>query len=150
MKKVFPSEKIIKSFQSKEQLDVFVSGVKITLRFYPFPPQYPLVKYQKVPLLSIKDIAAAKAFAIGQRAAYRDYVDMYYILKGGYATLHEVILLSEKKYATDFNGRLFLEQLVYLGDITDTKVEFLGVPIAQQAIVRRLKKEVRDYVKALV
>jgi hypothetical protein len=114
IQKVFSGDIIRQSFRSKEQCDLFVSGVKVTFRYYPFPPYYPLVKFQNIPLLSIKDIGATKAFAIGQRAAYRDYVDMYFILKEKHATLQEIIKLSEKKYKLDFNGRLFLEQLVYL------------------------------------
>ena len=121
----------------------------MTFRYYPFPPHYPLIKFQKVPLLSIKDIGATKAFAIGQRAAYRDYVDMYFILKEKHATLQEIIELSEKKYKLDFNGRLFLEQLVYLGDITDTKVEFLRASISQRTLMRELKKEVKKYIATL-
>lgn len=149
IKKVFPSEKIIQSFRSKEQCDIFVSGIKVTFRYFPFPTMYPFVKHRRVSLLSIQDIAASKAFAIGQRAAYRDYVDVYFILKERYATLGEIIALSEKKFKKDFNGRLFLEQLVYLGDITDTKVEFIRSPISKQALIRELKKKVKEHIDTL-
>ena len=147
--RVFSGEKIRPIFRSKEQYDIFVSGVKTTFRYYPYPPVYPCKKYQGVPLLSIKDIGASKAFAIGQRAAYRDYVDMYFILHEEYATLAELIALSQKKYGDDFNGRLFLEQLVYLGDISDTKVEFLRSALTKRQVVEGLKKEVKGYMKSL-
>lgn len=150
IKKVFSVEEIQPSFCSKEQYDLFVSGVKMTFRYYPYPSVYPYVMHRGVPLLSIKDIAASKAFAIGQRAAYRDYVDMYFILKEKHATLAEVISLSEKKYNKDFNGRLFLEQLVYLGDIADTKVEFLRSFVSRQVLIRELKKEVKNYIDGLI
>lgn len=149
IKKAFSSEKIIQSFRSKEQCDVFISGVKTTFRYFPFPIIYPCVKHQGVRLLSVKDIAASKAFAIGQRAAYRDYVDVYFILKENHATLKEVIALSEKKFNKDFNGRLFLEQLVYLGDITDMKVDFLRSPVSKQTLIRELKKKVKEHINVL-
>lgn len=148
VKKIFPAEKIIPSFQSEEQYDVFIAGIKTTFRHYPYPPVYVCKKYKGVPLLSIKDIAAAKAFAIGKRAAYRDYVDVYFILKESYASLGTIIALAEKKYGDDFNGRLFLEQLVYVGDISDTKVEFLRDEISKEKLILLLKKEVRRYIKS--
>ncbi|MBI4599658.1 hypothetical protein HY732_01930 [Candidatus Uhrbacteria bacterium] len=71
-----------------------------------------------------------------------------FILNERYATLDELIRLSEKKYGDDFNGRLFLEQLVYLGDISDRKVEFLRSPLTERQLMSGLKKEVRRYIKA--
>jgi hypothetical protein len=147
VKKIFRSEKILPSFQSHEQYDVFISGIKTTFRYYPYPPVYRCRAYHDVPLLSIKDIGAAKAFAIGKRAAYRDYVDMYFILKESYVTLGAIIALAEKKYSDEFNGRLFLEQLVYLGDIHDTKVEFLRDKVSEKKLALALKAEVKAYVK---
>lgn len=144
--KVFAGEKMKPSFRSTEQYDIFISGVKTTFRFYPYPPVYPYKKHHGVPLLSIKDIGASKAFAIGKRAAYRDYVDMYFILKEQRATLNALIVLSEKKYGDDFNARLFLEQLVYLEDISDTKVEFLRSHLTKKQLLVGLKKYVKSYV----
>ena len=36
-----------------------------------------------------------------------------------------IIKQADKKYGGYFNGRLFLEQLVYLNDIEDTEIIFL-------------------------
>lgn len=148
VKKVFSGEKIHPSFKVPEQYDLFVSGVKVTFRYYPYPPVYASKRYQGVSLLSIKDIGASKAFAIGQRAAYRDYVDVYFILTEGHATLGDLIHLAKKKYGDEFNGRLFLEQLVYLGDISDTKVEFLRSSVTEKELISALKKEVKQYMRA--
>jgi len=150
VKRIFPSEKISPIFQSDEQYDIFISGIKTTFRYYPYPPVYHCKIYKGVPLLSIKDIGAAKAFAIGKRAAYRDYVDMYFILKEFHATLGKIIQLAEKKYRDEFNGRLFLEQLVYLADINDTKVEFLRDEITEKQLLLFLKKNVKEYIADFV
>ncbi|MBI2483901.1 nucleotidyl transferase AbiEii/AbiGii toxin family protein [Candidatus Uhrbacteria bacterium] len=37
VKKVFPRERIKPSFKIKEQYDLFISGVKTTFRYYPYP-----------------------------------------------------------------------------------------------------------------
>ncbi|MBI2483900.1 hypothetical protein HYV71_01820 [Candidatus Uhrbacteria bacterium] len=50
----------------------------------------------------------------------------------------------------DFNDRLFLEQLVYLGDISDRKVEFLRSPLTERQLMTGLKQEVKRYMKAFV
>lgn len=147
VKRVFSHEKIRPSFQVPEQYDLFVSGVKVTFRYYPYPPVYACKRYQGVPLLSVKDIGASKAFAIGQRAAYRDYIDVYFIITEGHATLGNLIDLATKKHGNEFNGRLFLEQLVYLGDVSDTKVEFLRSEINTKQLMMALKKEVWQYLK---
>lgn len=148
VKKVFSGEKIRPSFKVPEQYDLFVSGVKITFRHYPYHAVHASKRYKGVPLLSIKDIGASKAFAIGQRAAYRDYIDVYFILAEGHATLGDLIHIAKKKYGDEFNGRLFLEQLVYFGDISDTKVEFLRPAITEKELISALKKEVRAYMRA--
>lgn len=147
VKGVFSGEKIHPSFIVPEQYDLFVSGVKVTFRYYPYRAVYASKRYMGVSLLSIRDIGASKAFAIGQRAAYRDYVDVYFILAEEHATLGDLIHLAKKKYGDEFNGRLFLEQLVYLGDISDTKVDFLRSAITETNLMTALKKEVRTYMR---
>lgn len=148
IKKAFFGERVRPVFRTTEQYDVFVSDIKTTFRYYPYAPVYPLKKHHGVPLLSIKDIGASKAFAIGQRAAYRDYVDVFFILKENHATLGELIRLLEKKDGDDFNGRLFLEQLVYLGDIGDRKVELLRSRLTEKQLIAGLKKEVKNYMQS--
>ncbi|MBI4599657.1 nucleotidyl transferase AbiEii/AbiGii toxin family protein [Candidatus Uhrbacteria bacterium] len=77
VKKVFYGERVKPVFRMTEQYDIFVSDIKTTFRYYPYPPVHPLKKHHGVPVLSIKDIGASKTFEIGQRAAYRDYVDVF-------------------------------------------------------------------------
>jgi hypothetical protein len=63
----------------------------------PFPTFDPFVMYENVPLLSVREIAATKAYTIGRRGCYKDYVDLYFILLEGHATLTEIIESAEKK-----------------------------------------------------
>ena len=91
-----------------------VDDVKITFLKYPFPTFDPYVIYEQVPLLSVREIAATKAYTIGRRGAFKDYVDLYFILSEQHATLIDIIDVAEKKFGVEFNWRLFLEQLVFL------------------------------------
>lgn len=61
-------------------------------------------------------LAAMKAFAIGQRNKWKDYVDMYFILRE-YHTLAEIIQRTEKLFGNEFNAKLFRQQLSYFDDI---------------------------------
>jgi hypothetical protein len=66
-----------------------------------------------------------KAYAIGRRGEYKDYIDMYYILSEQHVSLGEVLQMAKEKFKENFNDRLFLEQLLYLEDIKDAGIVFL-------------------------
>lgn len=113
------------SVNNPDELTVFIDGVKLTFLYYPFPPLFEPVLYEGVKLLSIKEIAVTKAYTIGRRGSFKDYVDLYFILSEKNAVLEEIIEGADKKYGGEFNSRLFLEQLVYLSDVEDAEIEFL-------------------------
>lgn len=101
----------------------------------PFPLILDLLDYEGFKLLSVKEIAVSKAYTIGRRGSYKDYIDLYFVISEGHSSLREIIEIAEKKYGHEFNSRLFLEQLIYLEDVEDTEIIFL-------------KNEVnRDYLK---
>ena len=77
---------------------MLVDGVKVTFLSYPFPTFEPFVSLDGVFALAILEIAATKAYTIGRRGSFKDYVDLYFVLTGQYATLGEVIDLAERKY----------------------------------------------------
>lgn len=149
VKKYFSGEKISVSLWTQEQADIFVAGVKITFRYYPFKCLYKCKIYYEIPLLSLPEIGAAKARTLGRRAAYRDYVDLYFILSEKHVTLRKIIECAQKKYKKEFNARNFLEQLVYLGDITDTKVDFLRQSVSKRSLSSFFEKAIREYTQEI-
>ena len=97
-------------------------NIKLTLLNYFWDPIFPLIKTaDSVPLLSIKDIATTKAYALGRRGNYRDYFDLYVIIKNNFATLKDIAKWCDKKYGEVFSKRMFFEQLTYFGDIASEK-----------------------------
>jgi hypothetical protein len=84
--------------------------------------------------LNIKDIAANKAYVIGRRPKWRDYVDLYFLLKDRHFSLRQLIDLAVKKFDNDFSEKLFLEQLVYWSDIQDYTIDFIGKEISDEEI----------------
>lgn len=110
---------------NSEQLTVVVGGAQLSFVTYRFPPLFPFVEFEKIKLFSVKEVAAAKAYVLGRRAQWKDYIDVYFLLKEKHVSLEEVIDVASKKYRDEFNGRLFLEQLLYLEDVEELPLVFL-------------------------
>lgn len=143
VKKVFINDKLVVLVNNPDELTVLVKEVKVSFICYPFQVLSDLVDYQGIKLLSLKDIAASKAYAVGRRGNYKDYVDLYFILSQKHISLDEIIELSDKKYQDEFNSRLFLEQLTYLQDIGDTNIIFLKEKIDKSQIKNFLEAEIK-------
>ena len=114
---------------TSDELSVVLNQeVKITLLNYFWDPIFPLVKISGLaPLLCIRDIATTKAYALGRRGNYRDYFDLYVILRDKHATLRSIIKWCQRKYGEIFSERMFLEQLTYFGDVEiDRGIRYLN------------------------
>jgi len=127
-----------------EQLTVTVEGINVSFVKYPFPVISKFIEYQGIKILPSLEIAAMKAYALGRRATLKDYVDLYFILKGKVSSLEETITLCEKKYGSEFDPRLFLEQLIYLKDVEKIEIQFLkekvSVPEMEEFFEGEVKK----------
>ena len=118
--------------------------IKISFIHFPFPPLHPLINTSSVPLLNLKDLASNKAYTIGRRGEYRDYVDLYFLLKSG-LDLKKISQEAQKRFAGAFSPRLFLEQLVYLKDLKDKKIDFIKQPISPNQILEFFQKEIKSH-----
>lgn len=146
VEKVFSdASSIVPLVNNADELTALVDGIKVTFLSYPFPVVDPLEAYENVPVLSIREIAATKAYTIGRRGAYKDYVDLYFVLSEGHATLGEIIDLAAIKFDNDFNARLFLEQLVFLDDVEDTEVHILRAAVTRGEVLKFLASAAKWY-----
>lgn len=68
----------------------------------------------------ILTLAAMKAHALGQRAKWKDYVDLYFVMKK-YHGLDEVVKRAKRLFASEFNEKIFRVQLAYFKDIDYTE-----------------------------
>ena len=128
---------------NSDELTLLVDDVKITFLKYPFPTFDPFVIFDRMPLLSVREIAATKAYTIGRRGAYKDYTDLYFILSEQHVTLTDIIDVAEKKFGFEFNSRLFLEQLVFLDDVEDINIEFLKTPVTRAELLSFFEVNIR-------
>lgn len=129
-----------------EELTVMLtSAIKLTLLHYPFPRLHPVRRVGRMSLFDLRDIASSKAYAIGRRGAWRDYVDLYFLLRD-HLSLAMVVREAERRFAGQFDSKLFLQQLGYFGDITDRTVEFVGQRISTKTIEMFLRACIKQYV----
>lgn len=122
-------------------------GLRITFFHYPFKPLYPLIRASAIPLFSWKDIALDKAYTIGRRALYRDYVDLFFLMKEKKLSIEWLIKNARKKFAGLFPVKPFLEQLTYLADVPPAPIEFLGPSYTREEILKFFQQKVKEYLK---
>lgn len=144
IKRVYKNHLIIMTYRTSEQINLLIDGVKFTFFAYSYPLINPCIHYRGVPMASLMEIAAMKAHAIGNRLAYKDYVDWYFLLADKKMVLSKIIHYAEKKFGRDFNSRLFLGQLVSFQDVPEQRIDFLGKDISRSVIESFLKKKVQE------
>lgn len=108
-----------------DELTLTIRGVKVTFFRYPFAIDYTQDFGGIIKIPDLLTLAAMKAFALGMRAKWKDYVDLYFIIKDHFP----IIKISEKGkkiFGGNFNEKLFRSQLAYFeGMDYSEEVEFL-------------------------
>jgi len=144
LKKAFKLVKV--EINTPEQLTVITdSNVDITLLYYPYSLVFPKVITSTLPLCAVEDIVADKAYTVGRRAVWRDYVDLFFVLKQKIVDIFELVKLGEKKFGVEFNSKLFLEQLIYFEDIEISKISFVKEEPSVLEIQHFLKQQVKKF-----
>lgn len=109
----------------EEQMNLLVGGVKLTFFQYPFPvvPEDRFGNAFRLP--SLISLAAMKAYALGRRSKWKDYVDLYFLLTNRFE-LTEIAAKATELFGELFSEKLFRAQLSYFDDIDYTEqVEYL-------------------------
>lgn len=117
--------KQIKLFEDTDQLHLLINGIKVTFFSFPYPILHPQKagKYLSIPTLLT--LASMKAFALGRRAKWKDYVDLYFITRDHYS-IDEISNEALNNFGQLFSEKLFREQLAFHKDIDYSEpVEFL-------------------------
>jgi hypothetical protein len=121
-------------YEAFDQMHVMIHDTKITFFAFPFKIN-PTVAYEDVIAMpALIDLAAMKAHALGGRGKWKDYVDLYFLLKT-YFTIDDIEMRSRELFKSMFNGKLFREQLAYFEDIDySEEVEFVGKNVPAHTI----------------
>ena len=109
----------------EEQLNLILKSVKFTFFEYPFPIEVDCKFEDIIKLPDLLNLAAMKAFALGRRSKWKDYVDIYFILRDHYS-LNRIIENASTIYGELFSEKLFRAQLSYFEDVDySEEVEYL-------------------------
>lgn len=140
--------KVIFSVNTSDQISFKTAeGINITFLWYYFKPISDFIKTSSLLLASVDDIVADKAQTIGYRAVWRDYVDIFLLLKTEKFNLKKIIYLGKKKFKGEFIETQFLEQLRYFDDLQIVPVDFTKEKYNDEEIKNYLQSQVKDYLK---
>ncbi len=111
-------------FTDSQSFHIVVNGVKMT--FFQFPFKVPATtQFESIKMPDLLHLAAMKAFALSRRSKWKDYLDLYFIIKGHY----NINMISQRaiEYVGDlFSEKLFRGQLNYFEGISfEEQVEFM-------------------------
>jgi len=112
-------------YENYEQLNLILNEVKFT--FFSFPHKIPTNAEIKgiIKMPDLITLAAMKAFALGRRAKWKDYVDLYFILKD-FHSFQEIADTATLLFGDQFSEKLFKMQLGYFKGINyDEEVTYL-------------------------
>jgi len=114
----------------------------IKIKFYNFPFEVPHENKFKniISMPTLLDLAAMKAYALGRRTKWKDYVDLYFILKYHYS-LHELCKRAAELFGDLFSEKLFRVQLSYFADIDYSElVIYVSESIDDDEVKENLKE----------
>ena len=110
--------------QRENEFTVLVNQVKITFLYFPYKLKFDKNFEDIINLPSLSILSGMKAFALGRRSKWKDYVDLYFLIKE--LGLSTVIEEANRLFGNEFNEKLFRIQLSYFKDIDySEEVEFM-------------------------
>jgi len=130
---------------SSDQVNMLIGDVNVSFVYYPFETLDTRLIEKDLSVTKIRDIASEKAYAIGRRAIWRDYVDLYFVISKGYMGIEEIIRDCERRYGEAFSNKLFLNQLIYFEDLKIEAITFIERSVETKDIMIFFEKLVREF-----
>lgn len=120
------------------QFTFLADSVQLTFLHYPFAIGFP-ERFEGIKMPDLLTLAAMKAYALGRRAKWKDYVDLHMILQARHS-MKQMVKRAKDIFGNEFNERIFREQLGYFDDIDySEEVVFLpGCEVSENKIKEEL------------
>lgn len=119
--KILTTHKIDQTFsQGDGELTILVNKVKVTFFHYPFHIDSNQYFENIIKMPDILTLGAMKAFALGRRAKWKDYVDLFFIFQK--YSFKQLIDKTNSIFKTEFNEKFFRIQLSYFDDIDYSEI----------------------------
>ena len=122
-------------FDDVDQAHFYINEVKVTFFQYPYPVEHPEILDGIISMPSLLSLSAMKAFALGRRAKWKDYVDLYFLLKEHFS-IKDISTEAERIFGQLFSEKLFRGQLAFHKDIDYSEpVEYMpGFEVDEQEV----------------
>ena len=120
---------------------VLIKNVQFTFFHYPFPIKFKEKFEEIIKVPDLLTLGAMKAYALGRRPKWKDYVDLYFILKDFY-NLQDLAEKAKKIFKEEFNEKIFRNQLAYFEDIdySEEVIYKKGIETGEDKIKKELKR----------
>ena len=122
----------------KGQFICVIKGVKFTFLYFPFPVKFKNQWNDIIKLPDLTTLCALKAYTLGRRSKWKDYVDLYFSFESG-VKLKEIVDTAKSVFRNEFNAKLFRSQLAYHEDI-DRSEEIIFMP-GKKVEVKKIEQE---------
>lgn len=103
-----------------DQMNLVVNDVKLTFFQYPFQIKANNIFERQIRIPELIDLAAMKAYALGRRSKWKDYVDLFFLLKEQFS-FETISQRANAIFGNMFSDKLFRSQLSYFEDIDYTE-----------------------------
>jgi len=125
-------------YEAYDQIHFMVEGVKITFFTFPFDltTDISFDKICKMP--DVLTIGAMKTFALGGRNKWKDYVDLYFILRD-HCSFEMLLKKAEEIFKESFNPKLLRGQLSFFEDVDYSEtVEYIAPAVSDDEVKKFL------------
>jgi hypothetical protein len=128
--------KQVRLSEDTDQMHIVINGIKTTFFNFPYLIDHPVKVGHYISIPTLLTLSSMKAFALGRRAKWKDYVDLYYIMRDHYS-IEAISKEAIKNFEGLFSEKLFREQLAFHKDIDYSEpVEFL-VPAPSEEEIKQ-------------
>lgn len=139
-KKILRFRKISRVLRDeKGQYTLTVGDIRFTFFYFPFKIIFSRDFNNLIRLPDLLTLAAMKAYALGRRAKWKDYVDLYFIMKK-YHGIVPIIKKAKEIFSSEFNEKMFRAQLIYFKDIdySESVIYMKGFEVKDEIIKKAL------------
>ena len=119
------NEQFLVTLNRDGQLNLICREVKFTFFEFEYDVPHEILIENNITIPTLLDLAAMKAFALGRRSKWKDYVDLYFIIRDNF-TITEISSRATDIFGELFSEKLFRGQLNYFTGISfEEQIEFM-------------------------
>lgn len=125
-------------FEDIDSIHYIVNDVKLTFFFFPFPIIGTIKLKDGIKMPDLLTLAAMKFYALGRRAKWKDYIDIYFLLKYHFS-IKDISTKAKEIFKDGYSEKLARQQMVYFEGIDYSEpVEWVVKPIEKDIIKNEL------------